>query len=322
MNPFPKVIAELIIQYAGDLSLDLSIINPDCKQVSQVLISSNSKFALIYYVMPSQIVLINLHTQKVRKKNIGDIIQLKLISVLDNGDFRVFHVQLNLDVFLTKYNSKCKQIANTELPRYTSLTDWSERYLICDRNIQYIDYDDSVHQMALPSFPIITCNSQYVVFNSSDDVLIYSLSASQRVTKIKFGAQKFPPLVKMFDRYLITISHFNEMRLYDSSIKFANTLSEKISIPIKITILEMQDSNQIIFGNPNKGLYSMYLNDIKNITRIPIENLFAGLAMNNQMMITFGPGANVAKYGSAKNLKLFRKLSKDKFDSQMTTIIV
>ena len=87
MNPFPKVIAELIIQYAGDLSLDLSIINPDCKQVSQVLISSNSKFALIYYVMPSQIVLINLHTQKVRKKNIGDIIQLKLISVLDNGDF-------------------------------------------------------------------------------------------------------------------------------------------------------------------------------------------------------------------------------------------
>lgn len=323
---FPRVIAELIVQYVGDWSLNLSIVNPECKQVSQSLISDNSKFVLISYTGPFQIILVNLHKKKSKRICIDNIIRVTLVGISDTGEFNTVIYYENYDVSVVKYNSKCKEISRIQLSRLVIVNYYTNSYIIYGRNIQFIN--DPVNKkgsLTVPSmFPIVACNETYFVFRGSEgdgNLYIYSLATSQRIAKIGGFAKKLPRHIALFDKYLITISECNELKLYDSSIKFAHILTEVIPISIPITILKMIDT-QIIFGNPTNGLYLMRLDNIKEIDKLPINNLFTGVVINNQSIITIGPGANVTGYGIAKNQKLFRKLTRDKSDEQVTTMLV
>lgn len=338
---FPGVIARVIVSYIGDWTADTIIFNSECKQVADAMISSNSKYMIISYILPNQIVIIS--GKKSKRLILEGVMKVVLIDIDDDANFGIVRYELNDAkddlrhkgvINYCKYNCDGELISKTDLPLYSKITHFTNTYLILDHNsvaerIQFINSFATTGTMVIPTFQVCDCDEKYIVFKSeSSDIIVYSISDSRQISKIKFGESKFPSVVRLVhkrhqsdSRYLITVSDAGEMKIYDGNIRFANILIENISLPIKITILEMING-QIIFGNPNKGLYGMYLHDIKNIIKLPINNLFAKAVMNDQSIITIGPSTAVTGYNLERNLKAFQELTHDKSGDQFRMIVI
>jgi hypothetical protein len=322
MMDFPRVIAEIISSYVGDWSIETIIINSECKQVIDSVVSENSQYMLINYILPNQIIYIYNYAF-VKRLSMDNSVKITLLPISNNGEFAIVKHESAGKVILIKYDNECNIILESELPLHTKISHFTNKYFVFNNRLQYLTNTTEISgSIIIPNYQIIALNNEYIIFKSHDGdyLIIYSLSLAQKTGAIKFGAHRFPTMIKIIDRYLITITDFNELKVFDRDIQFSNILIENISIPIKITILEMID-NQIIFGNANKGLYGMYLNNIKNINKLSINNLFTGLHIANKKMYMIGPGASVVENGTSKNLRVFRELTNDKPIGQLQTIL-
>jgi hypothetical protein len=343
---FPRVITEIIISYTGDWAAETSVINFECKQICELHISNNSHYLLLLYCTEH-----NFHPDRIivleGNKCIGKLSsdansRFSLISIKDDGSFLV--VVKSDGYYLQLYNKNCEFISGTESFVYRS-SYISNSYVIHEahREIQYVTKDHNSSQIDISDkivldfggnvYYVCAHDDEYIIFRHDDNstIIVYSAANRSEIAKIKFDRRRFfPNIIKLINvssaKYLVTITDdLNELKIFDEKSNFSNMLTEYVAMAIKISVLDMYsvaNRMHVIFGNQDKGLYSFSLDNIKNIVKLPINNFFTNFIVHDNMIITFGPGITVTKYGLTKNIKMFRELSTDKPKNQYDTVIV